>query len=94
MEIDAILGHVFLFVWSIGATAIGIAALFFRDRFLQLNIWWALKLYKMTGIPLYKTQAEHLRNTDWSFLFFTLGVAFTIGGVLTFLSLFNIHIID
>jgi hypothetical protein len=94
MELDATFGHVLLFVWSIVATTIGIIGSFFRDKFVKLNVWWALKLYEMTGIPLFKTQAAHLRNTDWSFLIFTLGVAFVIGGVLTFISLFNIHVID
>jgi hypothetical protein len=94
MEIDAFLGHIFLFVWSIAVVGFGICGLFFREQFASLNIWWALKLYEMTGIPLFKTQAEHWHETDRGFLMFTLGLAAIIAGVLTFLSLFNVHIID
>jgi hypothetical protein len=94
MVIDAVLGQVFIFVWSIVVVALGICGLFFRDKFRRLNIWWALKLYDMTGMPLFKTRAAYLRNADWSFLFLTLGLAAIIAGALAFLSLFNIHIIN
>ena len=90
MDIDTILGHAFLFLWSIGAIGIGIIGLFFRDQFVELNIQWSLKLYEMTHIPLFKTQAAQLQTEDWDFVILTGGLAIIIAGVATLLSLFNV----
>jgi hypothetical protein len=87
-------GHVFLFVWSIVATAAGLFGLLFPKLFVELNIWGFEKMYEQTGFPIFRMQAEQTRQNDDTLELLRIigGVVFTIAGVLTFLSLLGIQV--
>lgn len=66
---------------------------FFRDRFVDVNVWGFEKMYKMTRFPVFKMQAEQTRIDDsLDLIRITGGIAFAIAGVLTFLSLLGIQV--
>lgn len=85
-----IFGRIYEIVWSLLAVYGGIQLLFFRERFIARNSQAFLKMYERTKFPLFKRQAEGMKQPYMNILGLFLGIVFLVLGVLLLLGRWHI----